>query len=105
VAAVRRTARERGGPLPSIDGADALPDERLVDRVAGDPRKFRTLTADEVPKIMAHECRDRHAYALALCGLRRGEISCLRWEHVNLTDKPSGDGERCSTASRSSGSG
>jgi integrase len=28
---------------------------------------------------------------LALCGLRRGEISGLRWEHVNVTDKAVGD--------------
>jgi hypothetical protein len=28
VAALRRAARERGGPLPSIDVADALLDER-----------------------------------------------------------------------------
>jgi hypothetical protein len=28
VAALRRVARERGGPLPSIDVADALLDER-----------------------------------------------------------------------------
>ena len=28
VAALRRAARERGGPLPSIDAADALLDER-----------------------------------------------------------------------------
>ena len=34
VAAFRRAARERGGPLPSIDVADALLDERLrADRV------------------------------------------------------------------------
>ena len=30
VAALRRAARERGGPLPSIDVADALLDERRV---------------------------------------------------------------------------
>jgi hypothetical protein len=29
VAALRRAARERGGPLPSIDVADALLDERF----------------------------------------------------------------------------
>jgi hypothetical protein len=29
VAAFRRSARERGGPLPLIDVADALLDERL----------------------------------------------------------------------------
>ena len=28
VAALRRVARERGGPLPSLDVADALLDER-----------------------------------------------------------------------------
>jgi len=28
VAALRRAARERGGPLPSLDVADALLDER-----------------------------------------------------------------------------
>jgi hypothetical protein len=28
VAALRRAARERGGPLPSIDAADALLEER-----------------------------------------------------------------------------
>ena len=35
VAALRRAARERGGPLPSIDVADALLDERreLTERV------------------------------------------------------------------------
>jgi hypothetical protein len=32
VAAFRRAARERGGPLPSIDVADALLDERLAQR-------------------------------------------------------------------------
>jgi integrase len=61
---------------------------RLVDRVAGDPRKFRTLTAEEMFAILDHDCRDRHLWTLALYGLRRGEIAGLRWCHVNLTDKP-----------------
>jgi hypothetical protein len=41
VAALRRTARERGGPLPSIDVADAL----LVERreLTGLPRLTRCL--------------------------------------------------------------
>jgi integrase len=64
---------------------------KMVDRVAGDAQKFRTLTAAEVSQILAHECRDRHLWALALCGLRRGEISGLRWEHVNLTDRAASD--------------
>jgi len=58
---------------------------RLVDRVAGDPKKFRTLTDAEMFRILDHECRDRHLWALALCGLRRGELAGLRWEHVDLT--------------------
>jgi integrase len=57
---------------------------RLVDRVAGDPQKFRTLTEAEMFAILDHECRDAHLWALALYGLRRGEISGLRWEHVDL---------------------
>lgn len=65
---------------------------RLVDRVAGDPRRFRTLTDKEMFKILDHECRDRHWWALALYGLRRGEIAGLRWVNVNLTDKPVSEG-------------
>jgi hypothetical protein len=37
VTALRRAARERGGPLPSIDVADALLDERR-ELTAGHPR-------------------------------------------------------------------
>jgi integrase len=66
---------------------------RLVDRVAGDPQKFRTLTEAEMFAILDHDCRDRHLWALALYGARRGEIAGLRWCHVNLTDKAIGDGE------------
>jgi integrase len=36
-------------------------------------------------RILDHECRDRHLWALALYGLRRGEPSGLRWEHVDLS--------------------
>ena len=60
---------------------------RLVDRVAGDPQKFRTLTAAEMFAILDHECRDRHVWTLALYGLRRGEIAGLRWANVDLTAK------------------
>jgi len=41
VAALRRAARERGGPLPSIDVADALLDERR--ELTGLPRLTRCL--------------------------------------------------------------
>ena len=60
---------------------------RLVDRVAGDPQKFRTLTADEMFAILDHDCCDRHLWALALYGLRRGEIAGLRWANVDLKAK------------------
>jgi integrase len=66
---------------------------RLVDRVAGDPQKFRTLTEAEMFRILDHDCRDRHVWALALYGLRRGEVAGLRWGSVNLTDKPIGEGD------------
>lgn len=60
---------------------------RLVDRVAGDPQKFRTLTDAEMFRILDHECRDRHLWTLALYGLRRGEIAGLRWSNVDLKAK------------------
>lgn len=60
---------------------------RLVDRVAGDPHKYRTLTDNEMFKILDHDCRDRHLWALALDGLRRGEIAGLRWANVDLKAK------------------
>jgi integrase len=60
---------------------------RLVDRVASDPRKYRTLTADEMFTILDHDCRDRHLWALALYGCRRGEICGLRWTNVDLKAK------------------
>ena len=59
----------------------------LVDRVDGGAKTFRTLTDAEMFRILDHECRDRHLWALALYGLRRGEIAGLRWANVNLTDK------------------
>jgi integrase len=64
---------------------------RLVKRIAANPKRFNTLTMDQVFAILDHDSRDRHLWALALYGLRRGEISALRWEHVNLTDQTVGD--------------
>jgi integrase len=60
---------------------------RLVDRVAAAASKYRTLTADEMFTILDHDCRDRHLWALALYGLRRGEIAGLRWANVDLKAK------------------
>ena len=66
---------------------------KLVDRVSGDAKGFRTLTETEVFGILDHQCRDRHLWALALYGMRRGEIAGLRWCNVNLTDKQIGEGK------------
>jgi integrase len=37
--------------------------------------------------ILDHDCRDRHLWALALYGLRRGQIAGLRWVNVDLKAK------------------
>jgi integrase len=65
----------------------------LVDRIPANPKKFRTLTEDEMYRILDHDCRDRHLWTLALYGLRRGELAGLRWCNVNLTDKTVGHGD------------
>jgi integrase len=65
----------------------------LVDRVSGDAKGFRTLTETEVFAILDHDCRDQHLWALALHGMRRGEIAGLRWSSVNLTDQEIGEGK------------
>ena len=72
---------------------------RLVDRVAADPQKFRTLSADEMFAILDHDCRDRHLWALALNGLRRGEIAGLRWTNVDLETKTPSDGATATPSS------
>jgi integrase len=65
----------------------------LVDRVSGDAKAFRTLSQAEMFAILDNDSRDRHLWALALYGMRRGEIAGLRWSSVNLTDDVVGDGK------------
>ncbi|MGO9730831.1 tyrosine-type recombinase/integrase [Mycobacterium sp.] len=57
-----------------------------VDRVPGRPKKFDTYTPAQVDCVLRaiREDRNRHAWHLALCGLRRGEIGGLRWTNVDL---------------------
>jgi integrase len=57
-----------------------------VDRVAGKPKKFATYTPMQVERLLRaiREDRNRHAWHLALSGLRRGEIGGLRWTNVDF---------------------
>jgi integrase len=59
----------------------------LVDRVPTGPKKKHvTYSQDEVRKVLAAAAKDRnrHAWHLALSGLRRGEIGGLRWTDIDL---------------------
>jgi integrase len=61
----------------------------LVDRVPGKARKFETFTADQVRTVLGGIAKDRnrHAWHLALAGLRRGVIAGLRWDDVDLDQR------------------
>src|SRR6201993_931323 len=60
-----------------------------VDRVAGKPKKFATYTPMQVERLLRaiREDRNRHAWHLALSGLRRGEIGGLRWTNIDFEAK------------------
>ena len=47
--------------------------------------EMKTLTQEQMFRILDHECRDRHLWTLALYGLRRGEIAGLKWSSVDLS--------------------
>src|SRR5262249_61126394 len=90
VAALRGAARERGGPLPSIDVADALLDERLAHRCGTDEnpatggqwwpvhhptavetRPGRMSTATRTARLMPDEHRARPQAMTVRAALRR----------------------------------
>jgi integrase len=58
----------------------------LVDRVPGKAKSFETFTPDQVRTVLRGiaDDRNRHAWHLALAGLRRGEIAGQRWADVDL---------------------
>lgn len=61
----------------------------LVTRVSGKARKAQTFTPAEVTLVLggiAHD-RNRHAWHLALAGLRRGEIAGQRWDDIDFEKK------------------
>jgi integrase len=61
----------------------------LVDRVPGKAKKLQTFTADQVRTVLRGiaEDRNRHAWHLALAGLRRGEIAGQRWTDIDLESR------------------
>jgi len=60
-----------------------------VDLVAVSHRAVDTYTEAEVQTLLRSAAGDRlvHAWELALCGLRRGELAGLRWADVDLQEK------------------
>jgi integrase len=61
----------------------------LVDRVSGKPRGAQTFTAKQVAVVLdsIKNDRNRHAWHMALTGMRRGEIAGQRWEDSDLENK------------------
>ncbi|AEV51892.1 site-specific integrase [Prescottella equi] len=64
---------------------------KLVDKLpeADERSEMKTWTPAQVEQFLASVDGDpySHAWWLALCGLRRGEISGLRWEDVDIGSK------------------
>jgi integrase len=69
-------------------GALARDVAALVKRLKRPETKRTTFDEKEVRRVLKHVENDRlgHAWHLALAGLRRGEISGLRWSDVELDD-------------------
>lgn len=69
-------------------GAVARDVAALVKRLKRPEKKLTTSTEDEVRQVLSYVEHDRlgHAWHLALAGLRRGEISGLRWSNITLDD-------------------
>jgi integrase len=61
----------------------------LVDRVPGRAQKLQTFTEDQVRAVLRGiaDDRNRHAWHLALAGLRRGEIAGQRWTDIDLENR------------------
>ncbi len=61
----------------------------VVDRVAGKPRGAQTFTPAQVAVVLTgiEDDRNRHAWHMALTGMRRGEIAGQRWEDIDLENK------------------
>lgn len=61
---------------------------KLVDKLPGETHEMKTWIPDDVEKFLDNTDNDQysHAWFLALCGLRRGEISGLQWKYVDLEE-------------------
>ena len=61
----------------------------LVDRVPSNAKKLQTFTPDQVQIVLRGIANDRnrHAWHLALAGLRRGEIAGQRWVDIDLQSR------------------
>ena len=71
------------------EGALARNVALMVDRVSGKAKRFETFTAEQVQIVLdtVANDRNRHAWHMALAGMRRGEIAGQRWEDVDLDRK------------------
>lgn len=61
----------------------------LVDRIPGKAKKLQTFTPEQVQIVLRGIANDRnrHAWHLALAGLRRGEIAGQRWADIDFQRK------------------
>lgn len=92
-----RALRLLGNMLKDSKALRAVNPALVVQPATHTPAEIEILTADELSVFLPASRRSRlaNAFAIALStGLRHGEVGALRWQDVDVYQRPAGNGDR-----------